>query len=156
MSSLILIYRQLKNLLIHLNGSKLLKVRFYPNNYKVLLQSQCCCHNTKVCNHKQLRCFARFVPIWTIEKREKQPLRSDTFSKVATLNSACSFIKESLFYECFSRFLNFTNGTKSHKASQIVLQTCPSGLFSNKAAGGEISLKLILLFKIAYIQWIIM
>ena len=40
-------------------------------------------------------------------KSEKHPWRSVTFSKVT------------LLYGCFSSFLNCTNGTKLHKASQI-------------------------------------
>ena len=47
------------------------------------------------------------------KKREKYPWRSVTFSKVAIL------LKVTLLHGCFSRFLNFTNSTKSRNAPHI-------------------------------------
>lgn len=39
------------------------------------------------------------------------------FSKVA--GSACKYTKNNTPHRCFSRFLNITNGTKSHKTSHL-------------------------------------
>ena len=52
------------------------------------------------------------------KKREKHPWRSVTFSKVAGFQPA-TLLKVTLLHECFSRFLNCTNGTKSSKTSHI-------------------------------------
>ena len=49
-----------------------------------------------------------FVPFAQFKKREKQPWRSDTFSKVAA-----TLLKVSFLHEYFSRFLNCTNASKS-------------------------------------------
>ena len=57
-----------------------------------------------------LRDLVLFVQL---KKREKHSWRSVTFSKVAGL-------KVTLHHECFSRFLNCTNGTKSRNASQCL------------------------------------
>ena len=48
------------------------------------------------------------APCVQFEKREKHPRRNATFS-----------LKVKLLHRCFSRFLNCTNGTKSHKASHM-------------------------------------
>ena len=52
------------------------------------------------------------VPFVQFKKREKNPWRSVTFSKVAGL-------KVTLLHGCFSCFLNCTHGTKSCNAPQI-------------------------------------
>ena len=59
-----------------------------------------------------------FVPFVQFKKREKHPLKKVNFSKVAGFKPA-TLLKLKLFHECFSRFLNCTNGTKSRNASQI-------------------------------------
>ena len=56
-----------------------------------------------------LRDLVSFVQF---KKREKHPWRSVALLKLQVLSS----------FECFSRFLNFTNGTKSRKTSPINLQ----------------------------------
>ena len=58
-----------------------------------------------------LRDLVAFVQF---KKREKQPWRSVTYSKPATL------LKVILLQGCFSRFLECTNVTKSRKTSQII------------------------------------
>ena len=55
------------------------------------------------------------VPFVQFKKREKHPWRSGTFSKVA----AATLLKVALFRECFPRFLNCANGTKSRNAPHI-------------------------------------
>ena len=60
------------------------------------------------------------VPFVQFEKREKQLWRSVTFSKIAGLNPA-SLAKVTLLHECFSRFLNCINGTKSCKTSEFAI-----------------------------------
>ena len=55
------------------------------------------------------------VPFEQFLKSEKQPWRSVTFSKVA------SWLKVTLLYGCFSRFLNCANGTKLRKASHLTV-----------------------------------
>ena len=52
------------------------------------------------------------------KKREKHSWKSVNFSKVAGLRPA-TLLKAALLHECFSRFLNCTNDTKSRKASHI-------------------------------------
>ena len=49
------------------------------------------------------------VPFVQFKKREKYPWRK----------------KAILLHECFSRFLNCTNGTKSRKTSQMIILTIP-------------------------------
>ena len=61
-----------------------------------------------------LWCFARFSTFLQFKKYGKHPWRSVTFSKVAKL-------KVTLLHRCFACFLNCTNGTKSRKASHIIL-----------------------------------
>ena len=53
------------------------------------------------------------VPFAQFKKREKEPWRSVTFSKVAGFSERFS-------HECFSRFLNCANATKSRNASQLL------------------------------------
>ena len=55
--------------------------------------------------------FCNLVEFVQFKKREKHPCRSASFSKPATL------LKVTLLDECFSRFLNCTNGTKLRKTS---------------------------------------
>ena len=57
------------------------------------------------------------VPFVQIKNREKHSWRSVTFSKVAGL--ACNLTRRILLHACFSRFLDCTNGIKSHKTSHI-------------------------------------
>ena len=55
------------------------------------------------------------------EKREKHAWRNVTFSKDTDRGlRPATLLKVTLFHECFSRFLNCTNGTKSGKASQLL------------------------------------
>ena len=63
-------------------------------------------HNT-ICD-----ALRNLVPFVQFKKRKKHPWRSVNFSKVAGL-------KLTLLHGCFLRFLNCTNGTKSHNASQM-------------------------------------
>ena len=67
------------------------------------------CHNLYKCD-----VLRNLVPFVQFKKREKHPWRGVTFSKVA--------LKVTLLHGCFSRFLNCTNGTKSHNASQMIRQ----------------------------------
>ena len=63
------------------------------------------------------------------EKREKHAWRNVTFSKDTGRGvRPATLLKVTLFHECFSRFLNCTNGTKSGKASQLL----PKPRFSPK------------------------
>ena len=56
------------------------------------------------------------IPFLQFKEREKHLWRSVTFSKVSRLKFAI-LLKETLLHGCFSRVLNFTNGTKSRSAS---------------------------------------
>ena len=60
------------------------------------------------------------LPFVQFKKREKHPWRSVNFSKVRdfSLNTPHS-LQLTLLHECFLRFLNCTNGTKSRNASHI-------------------------------------
>ena len=58
------------------------------------------------------------VPFGQFKKREKHRCRSVNFSKVADFSQI--LLKLTLLHGCFSRFLNCTNGTKSHNASQNI------------------------------------
>ena len=60
--------------------------------------------------------YAILVPVMQFKKREKRPWSSITFGKVACFSVR---LKVTLLHGCFSRFLNCTNGTKSHKVSHI-------------------------------------
>ena len=62
--------------------------------------------------------------IRTIQKRAKQPWRSDTFSKVATLNSVCNFTKGITPLWVFFTFFKFY---KCYQITQSV-SNCPSDL----------------------------
>ena len=53
------------------------------------------------------------VPFVQFKKRENHAWRSVTFKPV-------TFLKVTLLYGCFLRLLNYTNGTKSRKASHMV------------------------------------
>ena len=68
------------------------------------------------------------VPFVQFKKREKHPWRSVTFSKVAGLKPA-TLLKLTLLNRCFPRFLNCTNGTKSHNAPHMISF---EGFFRNK------------------------
>ena len=56
------------------------------------------------------------VPFVQSKRRGKDRWRSVTFSEKKPMGSV-TFIKVILRHGCFSRFLNCTYGTKSHKAS---------------------------------------
>ena len=56
------------------------------------------------------------VPFVQVKKREKHPWRSVTF-KPTTL------LKVTPLHGCFSRILNYTNGTKSHNISHLIFRT---------------------------------
>ena len=58
------------------------------------------------------------VPFIQFKKREKHPWGSGTFSKVSGFKPA-TLLKVTFLRGCFSRFVNFTNGTKSCKTSHI-------------------------------------
>ena len=60
------------------------------------------------------------VTFLKFKKREKDPWRSVTFSKFAGLKPT-TLLKVTLLNGQFSRFLNCTNGTKSFKASHILI-----------------------------------
>ena len=64
-------------------------------------------------NQMRSDALRNLVPFAQFKKREKEPWRSVTFSK------AVGFI-EGLSHECFSRFLNCANATKSRNASQLL------------------------------------
>ena len=67
------------------------------------------------------------VPIEQFKKREKHPWRSATF-KPANL------LKVTLPHGSFSRFLDCTNGTKSHKTSHILAKHLRLKLFVSFSA----------------------
>ena len=60
------------------------------------------------------------VPFVQFKKREKHLWRNVPFSKVAAF-SLQLYLKKHSSLGVFSRFLSCTNGTKSCKASQIIL-----------------------------------
>ena len=63
-----------------------------------------------------MRCFSRFGTICTIKKKmKKYPWRSVTFK-------TCNFAESNTPPLVFFTFLNFTNGTKSCNAPQIVFE----------------------------------
>ena len=66
---------------------------------------------------RDLVAFVQFI------KREKQPWRHITFSKVAGFKRAI-LVRVTLLHGCFSRFLHCTNGTKSRDASQMIISYC--------------------------------
>ena len=71
----------------------------------------------------------RFVCFSNVKfkKRENYPWKSVTFSKVP----GCNFTKNNTPTWMFSRFLNCTNATKSHKASQMhFLKLCQISQFN--------------------------
>ena len=61
------------------------------------------------------------VPFVQLKKREKHPWRSVKFSKVAGFRPA-TLLKLTLLQECFSRFLNCANSSKSRNAPHISRQ----------------------------------
>ena len=73
------------------------------------------------------KCGTILAPFVQFKKRKKHPWRSGNFSKVAGFNlknvknthGRVLILKLTLLHGCFSRFLNCTNGTKSHNASQV-------------------------------------
>ena len=69
----------------------------------------------------QIHCDALhyLIPFVLFKTREKHIWRSATFSKVAGKKSA-TLLKVALLHECFSRFLNYSNGTKSRKTSHML------------------------------------
>ena len=60
--------------------------------------------------------YAIWYHLHNLKKREKQLCRS------------VALLKVTLIYQCFSRFLNFANGTKSRNASHMPKQTRPVSL----------------------------
>ena len=72
-------------------------------------------------NLPDLLTFAQF------QKREQHPRRSVKFSKLQA--SAYNFTKSITYTWVFFKFLNYTNGTKSRNASQII-NTLSLGNFS--------------------------
>ena len=62
--------------------------------------------------------YCTLVPFVQFKNVKKRPWRSVTFSKIEGL-SLQLYLKVTLFYGCFSCFLNCTNGTKSPKVSDI-------------------------------------
>ena len=68
--------------------------------------------------------LCELIPFVQFLKSEKHPWRSVTFSKVASkVGFTYNFNKSNAppWHGCFSRFLNCTNGTKSHKTSHMML-----------------------------------
>ena len=67
------------------------------------------------CNHKSIICDAlrNLVLLVQFKKRE------NTHGVVLLLVKLQALLKVTLIHECFSRFLNCTNGTKLRKASHI-------------------------------------
>ena len=63
-------------------------------------------------NQMRSDALRNLVPSAQFKKREKEPWRSVTFGKVAGFSEGFS-------HECFSRFLNCANATKSRNASQL-------------------------------------
>ena len=61
------------------------------------------------------------VPFMQFKKREKHSWRSVNSSKVAGFKPA-TLLELTLLHRYFSRFLDFTNGTKSRNAPQIKSQ----------------------------------
>ena len=51
------------------------------------------------------------VPFVQLKKRERRPWRSVTLTKFSGFSNA-TLPKVTLLYGCFSRFLNYTHGTK--------------------------------------------
>ena len=60
------------------------------------------------------------VPFLQFKKRKKHPWRN-VFSKVA--GKPATLLKLTLLHECFSRFLNCKNGTKSRNAPNLARKT---------------------------------
>ena len=58
------------------------------------------------------------VPFVKFKKREKHPWGSVNFSEVAGFKPA-TLLKLTLLHGCFSRFLNYANGTKLRNAPHI-------------------------------------
>ena len=62
--------------------------------------------------HGKYETNCRLVPFSHFKKRGRHPRRTFTFKLQPE-----TLLKVTLFHACFSRFLNFTNGNKSRKAS---------------------------------------
>ena len=87
------------------------------------------------------------VPFLQFKKCEKHPWRSVTFNTVAEWKPL-SLPKVTLLYECFSRFLNSTNGTKLCKTSHQNLlwihenwKIVGSNLFGKLKINGNLAVK---------------
>ena len=65
------------------------------------------------------------IPFVQFKKRKKHPWRNINFSKVAGFKPA-TLLELTLLHGYFSRFLNFTNGTKSRNSSHILFYTMTS------------------------------
>ena len=70
------------------------------------------------------------VPFVQFKKREKHPWRSVNFSKLLGLRPV-TLLKLTL-HGCFSRFLNFTNCTKSRNTSRISFGQCCKKTFKSE------------------------
>ena len=65
-----------------------------------------------------MECFARFGIICTIQKTWKAPMEECQFELSCRLKPV-TLLKVTLIHGCFSRFSNYTNGTKLRKASNM-------------------------------------
>ena len=70
------------------------------------------------------------VPFVQSKKLEKPPWRSVNFKRVAGFKPS-TLLKLTLLHECFSRFLNCTNGTKSCNASHLCNEHCVDNFFAD-------------------------
>ena len=69
--------------------------------------------------HKDCGALRDLVPFVQFKKREKHSWRSVNFSKVAGFKNV-TLLKLTLLHGRFSRFLNYTNGTKSPNTSEML------------------------------------
>ena len=72
-------------------------------------------HQRSICD-----AWRDLVPFLQFKKCGKHPWNHGSFLLLGKLqDEACTLLKVTLFHECFSRFLNRANGTKSRKASHM-------------------------------------
>ena len=85
------------------NSIKYLKFNFFTARHE-LMNGESAGNNAMLC--------AIWCHISNLKKHEKHERRSVTFSTFL-LAEACNFTKINILHRCFSRFLNYANGTKS-------------------------------------------
>ena len=97
-------------------------LRFLINTCKVLSFQKKSCDSLQYevlqffYKHTYEMLYAIWQHLYNLKKREKQLWRS------------VALLKVTLIYRCFSRFLNFANGTKLRNASHMPKQTRPVSL----------------------------